>query len=316
MEGMQEIGAALRAERERQAKSLDEVYRTTRITTRYLADLENGAFEEIPGEVYLKGFLRRYAQYLGLDPEEIVGQYAARKAAQSQAATPEPRPKRAAAKPRPHAGRPSGAGRVVVAVAAIALAAVATGWALAIWSVRTPASPSAQQETTSTTASPSSSAAPEITATPPAAPASDATTEDVPAPAEGSPAASPATSATAPVQVAVRITERCWVRVTADGKLVYQGELEAGTESSWTAQQRLTVRIGNPPGVQVVWNGKAFPVSGKDPVTQVFTPDSSFTAAPTRQKPAKASPAVPAQPTSAPPAPSQAAPAVTLPGTN
>jgi cytoskeletal protein RodZ len=277
---MQEIGAALRTERERQGRSLDEVYRTTHITARYLSDLENGAFEDIPGEVYLKGFLRRYAQYLGLDGEGLVRQYTARRAElQEPAVTESPRPRRTEApKARTRAVRTvgaGGAGRLVVAVIALALAAVATGWALAIWSVRTPAQPPA---------APQAAPAAEMPAEPPVATAPAAT----PAPA-GEPVV-PAAAEGSPVRVAVKVDERCWFRVSSDGKLVYQGELEAGAEAAWSAQERLSVRLGNPPGVRLTWNGKAVTLPGKDPVTQVFTRDSSFVAPP----PTKATPLVPA----------------------
>src|SRR3954447_12693242 len=49
--------------------------RDTKIRARYLAALERGEYAELPGDVYTKGFLRNYALYLGLDVEEVVGQW-------------------------------------------------------------------------------------------------------------------------------------------------------------------------------------------------------------------------------------------------
>lgn len=49
--------------------------RDTKIRARYLAALERGDYRELPGAVYTKGFLRNYALYLGLDPEDVLLQW-------------------------------------------------------------------------------------------------------------------------------------------------------------------------------------------------------------------------------------------------
>ncbi|HEV7809830.1 MAG TPA: RodZ domain-containing protein [Candidatus Limnocylindrales bacterium] len=65
----------LYAARERKGVDLYRAERDTKIRARYLAALERGEYAELPGDVYTKGFLRNYALYLNLDPEEIVGQW-------------------------------------------------------------------------------------------------------------------------------------------------------------------------------------------------------------------------------------------------
>ena len=65
----------LYAARERKGVDLYRAERDTKIRARYLAALERGEYGELPGDVYTKGFLRNYALYLGLDPEEVVGQW-------------------------------------------------------------------------------------------------------------------------------------------------------------------------------------------------------------------------------------------------
>jgi len=72
---MESIGEKLRTMREEKSLSIDQVARDTNIAKRYIAALEDEAFSEFPGEPYLVGFLRNYADYLGLDAEEIVGLY-------------------------------------------------------------------------------------------------------------------------------------------------------------------------------------------------------------------------------------------------
>ena len=65
----------LLAARERKGVDLFRAERDTKIRARYLAALERGDYRELPGAVYTKGFLRNYALYLGLDPDEILLQW-------------------------------------------------------------------------------------------------------------------------------------------------------------------------------------------------------------------------------------------------
>ena len=65
----------LHAARERKGVDLYRAERDTKIRERYLAALERGDYRELPGSVYTKGFLRNYALYLGLDPEEVLAMW-------------------------------------------------------------------------------------------------------------------------------------------------------------------------------------------------------------------------------------------------
>jgi hypothetical protein len=69
------IGRALRAARLRQGKSLEEASRDTRIRSDYLEALEREDFERLRGDVYVRGFLRSYARYLGLSPDKVIAAY-------------------------------------------------------------------------------------------------------------------------------------------------------------------------------------------------------------------------------------------------
>jgi len=66
------IGARLEEARDAKRLSLEEAERDTRISKRYLAALERGDYEILPAPVYARGFMRSYADYLGLDPAEAV----------------------------------------------------------------------------------------------------------------------------------------------------------------------------------------------------------------------------------------------------
>ncbi|MES2208846.1 MAG: helix-turn-helix domain-containing protein [Chloroflexota bacterium] len=61
--------------RERKGVDLFRAERDTKIRARYLAALERGDYRDLPGAVYTKGFLRNYALYLGLDPEDVLRQW-------------------------------------------------------------------------------------------------------------------------------------------------------------------------------------------------------------------------------------------------
>jgi transcriptional regulator with XRE-family HTH domain len=70
--GMQTLGAILREAREAMGVSLVEVEETTRIRQKYLSALEADEWHLLPGEVVGRGFLRNYALFLGLDPEQLM----------------------------------------------------------------------------------------------------------------------------------------------------------------------------------------------------------------------------------------------------
>ena len=75
---MFEIGASLREARLRQGLDFPEIETGTKIRGKYLQALEEERFEVLPGETYIKGFLRSYAEYLGLDGQLYVDEFNSR----------------------------------------------------------------------------------------------------------------------------------------------------------------------------------------------------------------------------------------------
>ena len=75
VESVPSLPERLYAARERKGVDLYRAERDTKIRARYLAALERGDYRELPGAVYTKGFLRNYALYLGLEPEDILTQW-------------------------------------------------------------------------------------------------------------------------------------------------------------------------------------------------------------------------------------------------
>jgi hypothetical protein len=71
------FGEKLRKQREQQGIALDAISNTTKISTRMLRALEDEHFDQLPGGVFNKGFVRAYARQVGLNEEEAVADYLA-----------------------------------------------------------------------------------------------------------------------------------------------------------------------------------------------------------------------------------------------
>lgn len=72
---------ALRESRTARGISLEQVTRDIHISKRFLEALEAGDYADLPGEAYVTGFIRSYADYLSLDPEPLIRHYRAQRAA-------------------------------------------------------------------------------------------------------------------------------------------------------------------------------------------------------------------------------------------
>jgi cytoskeletal protein RodZ len=75
---MFEIGSSLREARLRQGLDFPEIEQATKIRAKYLNALEEEQFDLLPAQTYVKGFLRSYADYLGLDPQLYVDEFTSR----------------------------------------------------------------------------------------------------------------------------------------------------------------------------------------------------------------------------------------------
>ena len=75
---MFEIGGSLREARLKRNLTPADVQKAIRIRDRYLQALEEERWEFLPGDAYVKGFLRTYADYLGLDGNLYVEEYNSR----------------------------------------------------------------------------------------------------------------------------------------------------------------------------------------------------------------------------------------------
>src|ERR1700751_4564209 len=72
-----EFGDTFRKAREKKELTLDDVSNVTKISARMLQAIEEENFDQLPGGVFNRGFIRAYAKHLGLDSEEAVNDYLA-----------------------------------------------------------------------------------------------------------------------------------------------------------------------------------------------------------------------------------------------
>src|SRR5215470_19946114 len=72
---MTNLGASFKKARESKGISLDQIANQTRISTRFLAAIENEEFHLLPGGIFNRGFVRSFAEAVGIDPTQAVSDY-------------------------------------------------------------------------------------------------------------------------------------------------------------------------------------------------------------------------------------------------
>jgi cytoskeleton protein RodZ len=122
---MFEIGNSLREARERQGLEFPEIEHATKVRSKYLRALEDEQFDVLPAQTYVKGFLRTYAEYLGLDGQLYVDEYNSR-----YVGLEEESPLRASVRQPTHRERRFAGGVVFAVLAGIA---VVTALVIAAW---------------------------------------------------------------------------------------------------------------------------------------------------------------------------------------
>jgi cytoskeletal protein RodZ len=116
-----EIGNSLRDARVRQGLELAELESLTKIRAKYLKALEEEQFDQLPGDTYVKGFLRTYAERLGLDGQLYVDEYNSRFADEEEpVVAARPRGRSRSARAESHAVLVALVGIVAVTVLVIA----------------------------------------------------------------------------------------------------------------------------------------------------------------------------------------------------
>lgn len=256
---MSELGDRLRQARESQGLSLAQASADTRILQSSLLALEEGAYHRLPSDVVIRGFIRNYAQYLGLPPDEMIELYR-----RERGGTDPIRVVPVSSQPLQRTYvLPSFFGVFLVTIALIGLAYVTLN---AVGRIGDRARESAALPAP-TIAAPSPSPLPTNTVAPTSRPTARPVALPLPtfdAPAAGgiAPTVTPTPTATPSAPIVLEIVipnirgnENSWVRVQTDGSTAFEGILRSGERLVFEAQRRVFIRAGNPPDVQVTVNG-------------------------------------------------------------
>jgi cytoskeleton protein RodZ len=278
---MPALGDRFRSAREARGLSLSDVSEQIRIRSIYLAAIEDENWSAVGAPVYIRGFLRTYARFLGLDPEDVVAAFNGEVPAASTAAATGSEPSRAA---EPARARPAGpyliwiAGIIAVLLVAFVVYNEVSMHQSATVVVET-AAPSATPSQLPSNA-PAVLAASQVSPPPCAAPsAAPGTSPHAAATLAPSPSPCPSPSVT-PEQIAalgaqsmaIVLTAPSWLRVTVDGSVSMEGTFPAGTSKAFHGKAAV-VRVGNAGGVAIYVDGKDVGKLGKsgDVIDRSFT---------------------------------------------
>jgi cytoskeletal protein RodZ len=219
-EKLAQIGAALRRRREDKQISLEQIESITRIRQSFLRAIEAGNLDKLPEPVYIRGFIKQYAEALDLDSAELANSFPLEDYRQSL--------------------KPVGV--------SLPPAQLQTSHLYAIYVLLIIGAVSILSQTLSNSEFQFS----QNSQPPTPAPVANVT-KPKPAPPQVKPVAN-SKKQTKPVEIGVTVKDKSWIRVTADGKKEFEGELPQGTQRTWTANQRLSLRVGNAGGVLVNYN--------------------------------------------------------------
>ena len=278
---MESFGARLKREREQRKITLDDISVATKIGTRFLAALEEERFDQLPGGIFNKGFVRAYARHLGIDENQAIADFVAASAPSLPEISPEEPPVLAAIavrvpeskrKSRDSDGIPWGIVAVVLLIGALGLA---------LWGFHSRQKPIPRVTVSPPVTNESPTAVPQKV---PAEPA-PATSQPAAAPAPQSaplasvpetvsPAALPAANAGA-FQVLIHAREDSWVSIMADGKQIFQDTLTAPAEKSIEARSQIVIRTGNAGALDISFNGKKLASQGGYNRVKTLTFDAS-----------------------------------------
>ncbi len=223
--------------------SLEEICAATRISTRFLEALENEEWDQLPGGVFNRGFVRAVARFLGLDEEGMVAEYALATSDRPTATAWATNPTAQDREPR----------RLWWLVALLAVALVAAGWfAWHRYAAARAARKVAPRATTGQTRRQSFPASPNAPAN-----ASQAATLPAAASPAGQPAKEPAT-----LELKIEADRATAVQVTADDKNVFAGKMAAGQSQRFQAQEKFEVWARHANALLLELNGQTLPPLG------------------------------------------------------
>lgn len=301
---MGELGELLKQTRESKSLSLAEAEESTRIRQRFLKALEEEDFEELPDEVCARGFLRNYANYLGLDPQQVVSMHAGQRNRTDGSGLSFGRPQTDFSEFQwmELSMQPTldiFSFDLLIGVVVLVGLVIFGGW----WAYNQYVTPLLEATPEQATAAgiPTATDVTDWVLAPTSTPIPTFTP---------TPTITPTPPFYTGVTIELIIHERSWVQVIVDDVKRFEGTLESGDRRNWAGDDHVVVRCGNAGGVEVVVNGKSQGMLGEQ--GQVIDREWRKVSSPDGQpQPA----AVEETPTATPPA-EEKAPASTPEGQN
>ncbi|MBD1879353.1 RodZ domain-containing protein [Coleofasciculus sp. FACHB-T130] len=230
IEKLKELGSRLRQVREEQSLSLEEVGDKTRIQVRLLKAIEEGRREILPEPVYIQGFIKRYADALGLDGVEYSDTFPSGPIFQL-------------IKPTWRYYLPSAQLRPIHLYLIYVFLVIGAVNGLS-YVVNRPALEVGKGGTQER--SPRESLA--------KANAANTDLQEKLGPFTPAVFSSNTSQTGKPVRVGVTVKTPSWIRVVVDGKTQFEGTLPQGTQRTWVAEETLIVKAGNAGGILVAFN--------------------------------------------------------------
>lgn len=298
-EQLKAIGTYLSQIRQGQERSLEDIAAKTYIPLRLLKAIEAGQERPLPEPVFIQGFIRRYADALGLDGIDLSQKFPINVTPLPVVATPSAHPElklkeiyearhgnqSSEDQDLPRRSRSSQRQTnpwlpYIAAVALLALGGIGLGIVSSISSRQPTNSESTvvlPKQPTPEPVSPSSSpkvskpaASASISPTPSAqmqaaSPSSTVRPENGSTPSPSAVRSSPspsAASSNSAVNVAVNLADASWIQVIVDGEVKEEGVLPKGTQKTWSGSQEITIVAGNAGAVSVTHNGSAAKTMG------------------------------------------------------
>lgn len=219
-----QLGKQLRLKRQEQSLSLENVAEATRIQQRMLQAIEEGDLDELPEPIYIQGFIKQYADKLGLNGTELSNSFVI---SDRRLKIKPVWQKLPATQLRPiHL--------YLIYIFVIVCAVNALSQMLSRPQLQSSSQTQIQEQLTSV-AKPEQALAKQPEKLKPVS-------------------ALPSNNPDRKIQIGVTLKAPSWIRVVADGKTQFEGLLPEGTKRTWMAQEELTVRAGNAGGVLVTFN--------------------------------------------------------------
>lgn len=266
---MESFGARLKREREQRKITLDDISVATKIGTRFLVALEEEQFDQLPGGIFNKGFVRAYARHLGIDENQAIADFVAASAPSLPEIPPEETPVLAAMAVRVPESKKKSRSNDGIPWGMVAAALLIIAFGFALWGFHSREKPAPRVEVSAPVQNEQT------------APATPETASTAPQPPPASPSAGAAEAGTLPATptnaegftVLIKAREDSWVSITADGKPVSQDTLTAAAEKSIQARNQIVIKAGNVGALDISFNGKQLPPQGHDKQVKTLTFD-------------------------------------------